>query len=234
MKKKLANNVAHFYISKPFFKNCLYKLEYNFNESAKPGSPMVKDVYWGGSVSSRARRALWDKTRAFARAVKRYATEHEFEVRVRAEGSHVSIFVQNEEDAMSVINKYRTKLSAIWMPFNETQVVMIDDDLNATLVFRNSLFCSSNQSSGYRYKVQCKVSNEVKASWLNVNEFVKKLDRAEFKANENWYKIPKDQLSYWNTFSMYFNDEQDIMMLKLMLGSNNFKLQKAVLYSELE
>lgn len=235
MKKKLANNVAHFYISKPFFKTCLYKLEYNFNEGKTSSASPAEYGNWGySSIGSRARRELFNKTRAFSRAVKRFATEEDFEVRVRAEGSSVSVFVQTEADALAVINKYRTKLNSIWMPYNDTQVTLIGDDLNASLVFRNNLFCSSSQSAGYRYKVQCKISNEVKDAWETINEFVSKLEEGDFKANENWNKIPKGQLSYWNTFSMYFNDEQDIMMLKLMLGSNNFKLHKAVLYSELE
>jgi hypothetical protein len=111
---------------------------------------------------------------------------------------------------------------------------MIGDDLNATLIFRKSLFGSSSTNAGYRYKVQCYVTEEVTKSWDAVNEMVSKIDAKDFKANDNWNKIPKNNLRYWNTFSMYFNDEQDIMMLKLMLGSKDFKLQKAVLYSELE
>ena len=231
MKKKLANNVSHFYISKPFFKNCLYKLEYNFSE--KKATPVTFVDRWGTSTAQ-ARRDVWNKTQAFARAVKRFATEQGFDIRVRSESGTASVFVKTEADALAVINKYRTKLDAIWMPYNDSQVTMIGDDLTATLIFRKTLFGASSSTQGYRYKVQCKITSEVKDSWATVNNFVSSLDSASFKVNENWNKIPKGQLSYWNTFSMYFNDEQDIMMLKLMLGSKDFKLQKAVLYSELE
>jgi len=231
MKKKLANNVSHFYISKPFFKTCLYKLEYNFSGN-KPAPSSYVDRW--GSSTAQLRREMWNKTQAFSRAVKRFATEQGFDIRVRAESGTASVFVQTEANALAVINKYRTNLHAIWMPYNESQVTMICDDLTATLIFRKTLFGASSSTQGYRYKVQCKVTSEVEDSWANVNNFVSTLDQKSFKANENWNRIPKGHLSYWNTFSMYFNDEQDIMMLKLMLGSKDFKLQKAVLYSELE
>lgn len=233
MKTKLANNVPHFYISKPFFKDCLYKLEYDFNEHRKDGSPIIISN-WSTGAQAQRRRDIWNKTQAFSRSIKRYAKEHKFEVRVRTEGGYCRVFLQSEADATTVLYKFRTKLSAIWMPFNEQQVELIGDDLNATLVFRKTLFATSADNTGYRYKVQCRISNEVRNSWKSVNEFVGRLDEKDCKANDNWYKIPKGNLSYWNTFSMYFNDEQDILMLKLILGSDNFKLQKAVLYSELE
>jgi len=234
--KKLANNVQHYYISKPFFKTCLYKIEYTFKET-KPKTAPTNNYSWGYQSSksySDARRALWQKAQAFSRAVKRFAKGAEFDIRVRTENGSVSVFVKTEADAVQLIQKYSTNLSGIWVPFNDTQVEMIGDDLNATLIFRKSLFGSSNVNPGYRYKVQCHVTEEIVRSWDAINEMVNKIGDADFKANDNWDKIPHNSLRYWNTFSMYFNDEQDIMMLKLMMGSKDFKLQKAILYSELE
>jgi hypothetical protein len=233
--KKLASNVPHFYISKPFFKTCLYKLEYTFRDTAVKSPPTSN--YWGYSSSSsyaEARRALWSKAQAFSRGVKRFAKSKDFDVRVRTENGSVSVFLKTEADALAVIAKYKPNLSGVWVPFNDTQVEMIGEDLNATLIFRKSLFGSSNVNPGYRYKVQCHITPDVLKSWEAINEMVSKLDEADFKANDNWAKVVTHNLRYWNTFSMYFNDEQDIMMLKLMLGSKDFKLQKAVLYSELE
>lgn len=233
--KKLANNVPHFYISKPFFKTCLYKLEYTFKEPKK--TSVTSENYWGYQSSksySDARRALWQKAQAFSRGVKRFCKSKEITARVRTENGSVSVFLQTEDDVNTVLAKYKPNLSGIWIPFNETQVEMIGDDLNATLIFRKTLFGSNNLNPGYRYKVQCYITEDVVRSWESVNEMVSKIDAVDFKANDNWAKVPTKNLRYWNTFSMYFNDEQDIMMLKLMLGSKDFKLQKAVLYSELE
>jgi hypothetical protein len=215
----------------------LYKLEYLFRDSKPKTATKEVDYYWGfqsSSSYSEKRRALWQKAQAFSRGVKRFAKISEFDVRVRTENGSVSVFVKSEDDARKIIAKYPTNLNGIWVPFNDTQVEMIDDDLNATLIFRKSLFGSSNLNPGYRYKVQCFVTDEVVKCWESINEMVSKIGDADFKANDNWAKIPQKRLRYWNTFSMYFNDEQDIMMLKLMLGSKDFKLQKAILYSELE
>lgn len=233
MKSKLANNVPHFYISKPFFTDCLYKLEYDFNEHRKDGTPIIISN-WSSGAQAQKRRDIWNKTQAFSRGVKRFSKEHKIEVRVRTEGGYCRIFVRTEADAQLVLSKYRQKLSSIWMPFNDQQVALIGEDLTATLIFRNTLFMASEINSGYRYKVQCRVTNDIRSSWTAINDFVGRIGIKEHKANDNWFKIPAGNLSHWNTFSMYFNDEQDILMLKLMLGSNNFKLQKAVLYSELE
>ena len=119
--------------------------------------------------------------------------------------------------------------------FNTTQVEMLQGDLQATLAFRKTLFGASSSSNGYRYKVQCSVTEEVKKSYDALSAFCSNLDSKDFKANENWNKIGKGaKMSYWNTFSMYFNEEQDIMMLKLILGGSDLKILKAVLYSEID
>jgi len=234
----LPSNVAHFYISKAFFKTCLYKLEYNFNDKKSVTNGQWR--YWEASQLQRSeqtsrRRALWNIVQSFSRGVKRFAKENNIKVKTRAENGTVSVFIETKADVDIITSKYKTNLSAIWLPYNDAQVAMINDDLNATLVFRKSLFCSNNYNAGYRYKVQCNVTEEIKAGYETVNNFVSKLEAKDCKVNDNWIKIGRGgKLSYWNTFSMYFNDEQDIMMLKLMIGGTNFKVHKAVLYSELE
>ena len=237
MKKKLATNVSQFYIAKAFWKTFMYKLEYNFDD---PSRSSKGSLYWDSTWQNRAdhasrRRSLWNLVQGFSRAVKRFAKEHNIKVKTRAENGSVSVFVEREADALLMLNKYKTNLSAVWVPYNTTQVEMLQGDLQATLAFRKTLFGASSSSNGYRYKVQCSVSDEVKKSYDAISAFCSNLNSKDFKANENWNKIGKGaKMSYWNTFSMYFNEEQDIMMLKLILGGSDIKILKAVLYSEID
>lgn len=229
MKNQILNGVPHFHIAKPFYKTYLYKLEYDFGDKSAP--------VWTPSGFHRTdsrRREVWNKARAFSRAVKRFAVEQNIDIRTRVENSRVGIFVQTEKSVSKILEKFPQKLTSIWEPYNQAQVVMIGNDLNATLIFRPNLFCASNLNPGYRYKIQCRISNEIKSQWETINNFIKGLQVEDFKVNDHWFKIPKNKMNYWNTFSMYFNDEQDIMMFKLIVGSTNFSLTKAVLYSELE
>lgn len=229
----LGVNVKHSFTQKPYFGTMFFKLVYDVR--TKEDS---KQNVW--TMTPGARRNLFYRARNLSTSITNFCKNTlGAKIRNRSENSRVSIFLEDEMDARSVVEKFKDGLVEVHVPYNVEQIKIADSDMMATPLFRAKLFEESGMCRGYRYKVQVRATQEIKALRDSLISFFSTMDRndyklsknAEFLVHKNVKKL--ELLSWWNSVSMYFNDEQDLLMLKLMLGMSEMEVFKVILHKEL-
>jgi hypothetical protein len=163
--------------------------------------------------------------------------DHEFDYRIRQEGTTVSVFFSDPEIINLVFNdKLKGKVAVLYKPLNENHLTKMEVEKRVRV--RHSLFLNK-----FKFKVYLKPyamrkfnANELE-DWLNetfpgedrmdVNPGLKK---SFVKKNA---KINKSSWHYNTTLALYFNDETDLMVSKLRLHDYISHVEEAVLISEL-
>ena len=110
------------------------------------------------------------------------------------------------------------------------------NDLISTPLFRAQLFLASAGHPGYRYKTELRATPENKLLVKRLGSFLVNISKKDYELSKNARALLNskgDNLSYWNTITMYFNDEKDLLMLKLMLGAVDLVIFKVILHREL-
>jgi hypothetical protein len=229
----LGVNVPHNYVQRPYFGTMCFKLVYDVKTKEDE-----KLNVWAMSPSSR--RSLWYKARNLAGDISKFCKkELETKIRCRTENSKISIFLEEESHARAVLKKFKDNIVEVHVPYSIEQIKIADSDMMATPLFRAKLFEQSGMCAGYRYKVQVRGTTEIKSLRDNLANFFANLDSKDYKLSRNaellLHKNPKkqDMLSWWNSLSMYFNDESDLLMLKLMIGASEMDVYKVILHREL-
>lgn len=231
----LGVEIPHTYVQRPYFGTMCFKLVYDVR--SKDNIKKKVNVW---SMSADIRRQVWYKGRSLASEITRFCKkELDAKIRSRSESSRVSVFLEEEAHARAVVEKFKDGLIEVHVPYNFEQIKIADSDMMATPLFRAKLFEHSRVHKGYRYKVQVRATSEVKLLRENLIGFFANLDRRDYYLGKNTELLlspnPKkqDTLSWWNTLSMYFNDESDLLMLKLMIGASEMDVYKVILHSEL-
>jgi hypothetical protein len=227
--------VPHIYVQRPYFSTMCFKLVYDVRSK---DNIKKKVNVWG--MSADIRRQVWYKGRALAGEITKFCKKDlEVKIRTRSESSRVSIFLEDEADARAVVEKFKDGLIEVHVPYNVEQIKIADSDMMGTPLFRAKLFEQSRFCKGYRYKVQVRATSEVKSLRENLIGFFANLDRKDYFLGRNTELLlsvnskKQDLLSWWNTLSMYFNDERDLLMLKLMIGASEMTVYKVILHKEL-
>jgi hypothetical protein len=231
----LGVKVPHTYVQRPYFSTMCFKLVYDVRSK---DDVKKKTNVW--TMSAGTRRQIWYKGRQLAGEITKFCKKDlDANVRSRSESSRVSIFLEEEAHARAVLEKFNDGLIEVHVPYNVEQIKIADSDMMATPLFRAKLFEQSGMSRGYRYKVQVRATSEIKSLRDNLVSFFANLDSKDYKLSRNaellLHKNPKKQelLSWWNSLSMYFNDERDLLMLKLMIGASEMTVYKVILHKEL-
>jgi hypothetical protein len=207
------------YVSKPFFKKYNFKIVYDF--STKPIA--AGGVAYAGMQTRISSRNIANNA---AMAIAAYLPNLDFKHRI--ESGRLSMFVQSYGDFLLVSKVHPDKIKSVAMPLNEKQVEMMDEHGAAT-VFKHKLF-----HNAYRYKVSLYATEDVITLIPAINNVNIQLGDGNFLASKNYNRVlGKLRVSFWNMISMYYNDPQDIMMVRFVLGKVPHKIEKCVLYDEI-
>lgn len=226
---RVIDNYQHYFLEKPLYGNMFFKLSYDISLK---GSVKKMPVWRMDPI---ARKAAYKLVQELSLQIKRFADMNGFSVRTRSEGYSVNVFIETVEQARLIAKRFSDCLFKVWVPYNTKQITGFSD-LIATPLFRAQLFLSSNSHPGYRYKTELRATPENKLLVKRLGSFIVNINRKDYELSKNARSLLNskgDNLSYWNTITMYFNDEKDLLMLKLMLGAVDLVIFKVILHEEL-
>ena len=207
------------YVSKPFFKKYYFKIVYDFS---------TKPVAAGGSAYAGMQTRISSRNIAnnVAASIAAYLPNVDFKHRIEA--GRLSMFLQSYGDFLLVSKFQPDKIISVAIPINEKQVELMDEH-GATTVFKHKLF-----QGAYRYKISLYATEDVKDLIPAIDNINAQLSEDNFLASKNYDKlIANTRVNFWNMISMYYNDPQDIMMVRFVLGKVSHKIEKCVLYDEI-
>ena len=207
------------YVSKPFFKKYYFKIVYDF--STKPVT--AGGVAYAGMQTRISSRNIANNAAA---SIAAYLPNIDFKHRIEA--GRLSMFLQSYGDFLLVSKVNPDKIISVAMPLNDKQVELMDEH-GATTVFKHKLF-----QGAYRYKISVYATEDVIALIPAINNVNSQLGEENFLASKNYNRaLGKLRVNFWNMISMYYNDPQDIMMVRFVLGKVPHKIEKCVLYDEI-
>lgn len=231
----LMTGVPHKYIQKPYYGNMYFKIVYDVRDPKEHKRPAQ---VW--TMSPSHRRDLFYKAKTLASAVNRFCKKELIAgIRHRTENNKLTVFLEKEEHARAVLKQFDKNIIEIHVPYNNMQIQIGNSDMMATPLFRARLFEQSSYCKGFRYKVQVLATSEVRAMSETLTSFFSNINKRDYSLSHNMEILlsndskRKDRLQRWNSLSMYFNDEQDLLMLKLMLGGTEMDVYKVILHREL-
>lgn len=227
----LGPGIKHNYTQKPYYGTMYFKVVYDVRDPKEHRKQMA---VW--SMTPTTRRELFSKSKVLASAITRFCNkELKANTRHRAEGSKVTFFLEKEEHTRALIKQFDKNIVEVYVPYNNVQIQIGNSDMMATPLFRARLFEESSYCQGFRYKVQVKASTEMKSIKGNLQSFFNNINRKDYSYSSNVSMLlaSPDKLRPWQTLSMYFNDEQDLLMLKLMIGGTEMEVYKVILHREL-
>lgn len=159
--------------------------------------------------------------------------------RTRSEGEIVTLFIDNDDVALDIVNKLVENVKEIHLPLNDSHKKLILDNHRNRV--RKTLFHNK-----FRYKVNIK--NDWNERFRKFDELKTWLDSmggiddtrwmpnsplgSVFKMSDAERTKPKFRYRFSN-YAMFLNDEQDLMMLQLWLHEWYWYTEKAVLISEI-
>lgn len=207
------------YVSKPFFKKYYFKIVYDF--SATPARA-------GGSAYAGMQTRISSRNIANNAAVSIAAYLPNLDFKHRVESGRLSMFLQSYGDFLLVSTVQPDKIISVAIPINEKQIELMDEH-GATTVFKHKLF-----QGAYRYKLSLYATEDVLALIPAINNINNQLIEENYLGSKNYNKVVnKLRVNFWNMISMYYNDPQDIMMVRFILGKAPHKIEKCVLYDEI-
>jgi len=207
------------YVSKPFFKKYYFKIVYDFS---------TKPVSAGGSAYAGMQTRISSRNIANNAAASIAAYLPNIDFKHRVEAGRLSMFLQSYGDFLLVSKVQPDKIIAVAIPVNEKQIELMDEHGAAT-VFKHKLF-----QGAYRYKISLYATEDVIELIPAINNVNAQLGEDNFLASKNYNRVlGKLRVSFWNMISMYYNDPQDIMMVRFVLGKVPHKIEKCVLYDEI-
>lgn len=207
------------YVSKPFFKKYYFKIVYDFSAKSMSASG---SAYAGMQTRISSRNIANNVVASIAAYLPNVDFKH------RVESGRMSMFLQSYGDFLLVSNVHPTNIKSVAVPINEKQVELMDQH-GATTVFKHKLF-----QSGYRYKISLYATEDVLALMPAINNINSQLGEENYLASKNYTRVVSHlRVNYWNMISMYYNDPQDIMMVRFLLGKVPHKIEKCVLYDEI-
>jgi len=231
----LGLNLRHKYSQKPYFGTMFFKIVYDIRDPKEHKRPAN---VW--NLTPTTRRDWFSKAKILSSAISRFCVrELKANYRQRTESNRVTFFLEKEEHARALVKQFDKNIVEVYVPYNNMQIQIGSSDMMATPLFRSKLFEQSNYCNGFRYKVQVNATNEIKAMKSNLNSFFANISRQDYSLSYNAQLMldsdPKrgERLARWNKLSMYFNDEQDLLMLKLMMGLTEMEVYKVILHKEL-
>lgn len=215
--------VTNNYTSTPYFKKYYFKVLYNFAQPKNGASALMM----GYSYSYR--QHLKKSRQTIKEIIKDFKTMYPtMDMKFRMEAENLSIFLTTYEDFSVITGNHFSNIASVTLPINQTQVEMMDD-LGASVVFKRRLF-----KDKYRYKLSVYGTQEVKDCISAIDGINKNLSEDEFGASTNYAHLLRGGKIYsWNLVSMYYNDPQDIMMVRFILSAIEHKIEKCALYSEI-
>lgn len=216
--------VTNHYTSTPYFKKYYFKVLYNFAQPKSNTNPLAI-TQWTYAY----RQHLKKSRQLIKEIVKNFKTMYPtMDMKFRMEAENLSVFLTTYEDFTTVTGNHSNNISSVTLPINQTQVEMMDD-LGASVVFKRRLF-----KDKYRYKLSVYGTQEVKDCIGAIDGINKTLSEDEFGASTNYAHLLRGGRVYsWNLVSMYYNDPQDIMMVRFILSAIEHKIEKCALYSEI-
>lgn len=227
--------VTHKYIQRPYYGNMYFKIIYDVRDPKEHRRPAQ---VW--TMPANHRRDLFYKAKALASSVNRFCKKETISgIRYRTENNKLTVFLEKEEHARAVLKQFDKNIIEIHVPYNNMQIQIGNSEMMATPLFRARLFEESSYCRGFRYKVQVMTTTEIRTMTESLISFFSNISKKDYSLSRNMQILldpdsrKKDRLQRWNSLSMYFNDEQDLLMLKLMLGGAEMDVYKVILHREL-
>lgn len=222
--------VPNLYTSSTYFKKYYFKVLYNFSSNSDSGSSATNYFIQYNFRNSYAHLQQIKKSRQLIKeVVKDFKDMYPaMDMKFRMEGDNLSVFLANYDDFKTITGHHFDNITNVTLPVNQTQIEMMDD-LGASIVFKRRLF-----KDKYRYKLSLYATQEVRDCFLAIDGVNKTLSEDDFGASTNYATLLRGGRIYnWNLISMYYNDPQDIMMVRLILSAIEHKIEKCALYSEI-
>ena len=226
---RVVDNYQHYFLEKPLYGNMFFKLSYDISLK----DTVTKIPVW--RMDAKSRKIAWKLVQELSWEIKRFADLNGFSVRTRSEGYSVNVFIETVEQARLIATQFTDCLFKVWVPYNTKQIIGFND-LISTPLFRAQLFLASAGHPGYRYKTELRATPENKLLVKRLGSFLVNISKKDYELSKNARALLNskgDNLSYWNIITMYFNDEKDLLMLKLMLGAVDLVIFKVILHREL-
>lgn len=162
----------------------------------------------------------------------------DLECKFRAEHKYVTIYLNDDSVFEDLVDRLHHSITEVSVPASDSHKQLMTD--NHRIRVRNTLFLKH-----YRYKVNIKngwtweftdfdslnswltaMDNEDGTRWCASAPLAKVLEMTAEQRN-----APRFRYRY-SSFSVYLNDDKDVMMLQLWLNTYYDSVEKAVLVSE--
>jgi hypothetical protein len=168
-----------------------------------------------------------------------YKLPDELECRFRDEGLIVTMYLNDEGVFNDLVSKFGDQITEITAPVNQTHKDILNQ--NHRIRVRKTLFYDK-----FRFKVCIKNTwSEKFNDFVTLKEWLENLDddentlrwMASLPLRKIFDKIDasgssKLTIYSWSSYSIFLNDEQDVMMLQLWLNNNYDSVEKVVLLTE--
>lgn len=223
--------VKTYYASKPYFKKYHFKILYDFSTALTATATPMQSIY-----PSSAYMRSWaqhNQCRLLDKLIKNividlHKTYPNIDIKHRSELGHLSIFVENFEDFVTIASNHTEQLVSVTIPINQKQIEM-STELGEKVVFKNKMF-----KNKFRYKLTCSASVEFISIIDSISNINKELTSSEFLGSTNYERLVKKRTVYpWCKVSMYYNCPQDIIMTVFALGQIPHTLEKCTLFNEI-
>ncbi len=208
-------------VHRPFYKKYNFKIVYNFSITNRV--PVLSDYAARRNQRNKLKQCAVNLVDEIAKVAPN------LDIKVRTEYNKLTLFLEHYSDFLTVVAIDSANIVEVAIPVSEKQIEVMDE-LGASVVFKTKLF-----KGGYRYKLTFYCTDEFMALFPAVKNINDQLTDSDFLPSPNYEKLTvgKD-VRWWQLVSMYYNDPQDIMMVKFILGKLDHKIEKCMLYSELE
>ena len=211
------------YTQKMYYKKYIYKLIFEVDKSKLVKNTNQRYVYPRYHSYSNRMQIVNDLLKQIDLHVK------SDDYRLRAENVRVSVFTSSTEDVVSLISNLGHRLVELERPVNENHAEIMDNFKK--VVVRSSLF-----EKEFKFKIYLKSDYKIRETrYAGVKNFLETLD-SKWGVNYTLNKFFGTEMTGRNlgyTAAVYLNSAEDLMMFQLRFHDDIFKVEEAMLISDL-